>query len=88
MWEWIYEHDEDVFGKFSECYGKEGAGALRRVDDDSMAEIRRIFEVSGGKSFYDTIETHSERKAREMGYNGANEEYLMDVYTLNSENHY
>lgn len=88
VWEWIYEHDEDIFGRFSECYGKEGAGALRRVDDDSMAEIHRIFEVSGGKEFYDNIEAHSERKAREMGYDGAGEEYLMDVYTLNSENHY
>jgi heterodisulfide reductase subunit C len=88
VWEWIYEHDEDIFGRFSECYGKEGAGALRRVDDDSMAEIHRIFEVSGGKEFYDSIEAHSERKAREMGYDGAGEEYLMDVYTLNSENHY
>jgi heterodisulfide reductase subunit C len=53
-----------------------------------MQEIHRIFEVSGGKDFYDLIEQHSERKAREMGYDGAGEEYLMDVYTLNSENHY
>lgn len=88
VWEWIYEHDNDVFSKFSDCYGKEGAGALRRVDDESMAEINRIFEVSGGRAFYDNIEAHSERKAREMGYDGANDEYLMDVYTLNSENHY
>ena len=61
---------------------------MRRVDKESMEEINRIFEVSGGKEFYDNIERHSERKAREMGYDGANEEYLMDVYTLNSENHY
>jgi heterodisulfide reductase subunit C len=53
-----------------------------------MTEINRIFEVSGGKAFYDNIEYHSERKAREMGYDGANDEYLMDVYTINSENHY
>ena len=77
-----------LLGKFSECYGTEGARALRRVDDASMAEINRIFEVSGGKAFYDNIEHHSERKAREMGYDGANDKYLMDVYTTNSENHY
>lgn len=88
VWEWVYENDQDVYGCFSNCYRKEGAGALRRIDDDSMAEIHRIFEVSGGKAFYDTIEQYSERKAREMGYDGANEEYLMDTYTVNSENHY
>jgi hypothetical protein len=28
------------------------------------------------------------RKAREMGYDGANQEYMMETYTYNSENHY
>lgn len=88
VWEWVHKHDEDVYALFSDCYGKEGAGALRKIDDESMAEIHRIFEVSGGKEFYATIEHHSERKAREMGYDGANDEYMMDTYTLNSENHY
>ena len=88
VWEWIYNNDNDIYGRFSDCYGEVGAGALRRIDDDSMQELHRIFEVSGGKEFYDTIERHSERKAREMGYDGASHEYMMDAYTLNSENHY
>jgi heterodisulfide reductase subunit C len=88
VWEWIHANDEAIFGRYSECYGKEGAGALRKVDEASMEEIRRIFEVSGGKAFYDTIEAHSDRKAREMGYDGATHEYMMEVFTLNSDNHY
>ena len=88
VWEWIYENDEDVYALFSDCYGKEGAGALRRIDQESLDEIHRIFEVSGGKAFYDNIELHSERKAREMGYEDATDEYMMETYTYNSENHY
>ena len=88
VWEWIHSNDNDIYGLFSECYLTEGAGALRKIDDESMEEIRRIFEVSGGKAFYDTIELHSDRKAREMGYDGATNEYMMDTYTHNSENHY
>jgi heterodisulfide reductase subunit C len=88
VWEWIHHNDNDVYGLFTECYGKDGAGALRKIDDESMQEIHRIFEVSGGKDFYDLIEQHSERKAREMGYDGANDEYMMATYTTNSENHY
>lgn len=88
VWEWIYDNDEAVYALFSDCYGKEGAGALRRIDDESLAEIHRIFEVSGGKEFYDNIERHSERKARQMGYDGATDEYMMETYTYNSENHY
>ena len=88
VWEWIHANDNDIYGLFSDCYLTEGAGALRKIDDESMAEIHRIFEVSGGKAFYDAIEQHSDLKAREMGYDGATDEYMMDTYTQNSENHY
>ena len=47
-----------------------------------------IFDVTGGKEFFDTIEKHSDRKAREMGYDGADDEYMMDTYTKNSNEHY
>ena len=73
---------------FSDSYRALGVGVLRMIDGESMAEIHRIFEVSGGKDFYDAIEQHSDRKARQMGYDGATNEYMMDTYTLNSENHY
>lgn len=88
VWKWIIDNDEEVYSLFTDVYLKSGAGALRRVDDGTMQEIRRIFEVSGGKAFYDTIERHSERKAREMGYDGATDEYMMTTYTDNSDNHY
>ena len=64
------------------------AGALRKLDDRSMEELHRIFDVTGGKEFFDTIEKHSDRKAREMGYDGADDEYMMDTYTKNSNEHY
>ena len=54
----------------------------------SMEELHRIFDVTGGKEFFDTIEKHSDRKAREMGYDGADDEYMMDTYTKNSNEHY
>ena len=88
VWEWIHSNDDAIYGRFSNCYRKEGAGALRTIDQKSMEEVQRIFEVSGGKAFFDTIEVHSERKAREMGYDGATTEYMMETYTFNSENHY
>ena len=88
VWEWIIDHDKDLYGRFTPVYGSEGEGALRKIDDESMQELHRIFEVSGGKEFYDTIERHSERKAREMGYDKADDDYMMHTYTTNSEQHY
>lgn len=86
VWRWIYDHDEEVYGRFTHVYNKEGAGALRRIDDKSLDEIRRIFDVSGGTEMFETIERHSDRKAREMGYDGATQEYMMRTFTYNSDN--
>ena len=88
VWEWIYNHDEEVYGRFTPVYNQQGAGALRRMDDNSMEEMRRIFEETGGNEFFETIERYSDRKAREMGYDGADDQYMMDTYTKNSNEHY
>ena len=88
VWRWIIDNDEQIYGRYTDVYGKEGTGALRKCDEATMAEIHRIFEVTGGKEFFDLIEQHSERKAREMGFDGADEEYFMEVYTRNSNEHY
>ena len=77
VWEWIYENDEEIYGQFSAAYNRPGAGALRKLDDRSMEELHRIFDVTGGK------------EAREMGYEeGADQQYMMDVFLSNSNEHY
>lgn len=88
VWRWIHDHDKEVFSRFNPTYGEEGPGAMRRIDDESLAELHRIFEVTGGMEFFDTIDRYSDAKAREMGFDGANEEYMMFTYTTNSNDHY
>lgn len=87
VWRWIFDNDTQVHGRFSSVYGKEGVGAMRKIDDESMAEINRIFDISGGTEFFENIEKHSERKAREMGFDGADNEYFMSIYTANNGTH-
>ncbi len=87
VWKWIVMHDTDLYSRFSPNYMRDGAGAGRKIDTETIAEINRIFEVSGGKEFFEGIETASERKAREMGFDGATDEYMMQTFTCNSNNH-
>ena len=87
VWRWIYDNDRYIYEQFNPHYCKSGPGPLRKIDESSLDEIRRIFDVSGGKALFDTIEEHSERKAREMGFDGACEEYFKAVYSVNSGNH-
>ena len=84
VWRWIFDHDKDIYPRFTPSYGKEGSGALRKFDEKTMNELHRIFEVSGGTALFDDIERYSEAKAREMGYDGADERYMNDIYTKNS----
>lgn len=84
VWRWIYDNDRDIYPLFTSSYRKVGAGALRKLDDQTLEEIHRIFELSGGKELFDLIEEHSDHKAREMGYDGATREYMMDTFTKNS----
>lgn len=88
VWRWAVDNDSDLYTRFSPNYMASGAGAGRMIDAEAIAEINRIFEVSGGREFFDTIESHSDRKAREMGYSdGATDQYMMETYTHNSNTH-
>jgi heterodisulfide reductase subunit C len=87
VWEWINANDTDLYSRFSPNDMGAGAGAGREIDRETIAEINRIFEVSGGKAFFEKIEAASDRKAREMGFDGATDEYMMQTYTTNSGNH-
>ncbi len=86
VWKWIVENNQEIFERFSESYNKPGVGALRKIDEGALEEVRQIFEVTGGREFFDNLEAHSDRKAREMGReNGADGDYMMETYTLNNQ---
>jgi heterodisulfide reductase subunit C len=87
VWEWIAANDTDLYSRFSPNYMSSGPGAGREIDRETVAEINRIFEVSGGKAFFEKIEAASDAKAREMGFDGATTEYMMHTYTYNSNTH-
>ena len=76
----------EIYCQFNPTYDRPGPGAVRRIDDATLGELHRIFDETGGTAFFENIERCSERKARELGYDGADERYFMDVYTRNSQN--
>ncbi len=87
VWKWAWDNHHDLWGRFGDNYAMVGPGAMRKIDDDSMEEIRKIFDVSGGKEMFDLIQEHSDKKAKEMGFAGADNEYFMEVFTANSGTH-
>ncbi|HNX54932.1 MAG TPA: 4Fe-4S dicluster domain-containing protein [Prolixibacteraceae bacterium] len=88
--EWIYENKEEVFARVGANYNGEGEGALRKIPQESIDEIKKIFEVTGGYERFEKIEHFSKLKAKEMGYseNGDNySEYINHIFTTNNGKH-
>lgn len=55
VWEWYVKNIKVVAPKFGANYHGEGAGALRKINPETMEELRNIFRVTGGMDFHDSI---------------------------------
>lgn len=90
VWEWETEHIHEVMSRLGANYEGDGPGALRKIPQEDLDEIRRIFEVTGGMERYEKIEAFSKEKAEEMGLElgeGTESEYFLKVFTENNQTH-
>lgn len=91
VWKWYYENAEEVADRLGANYNKEGGGALRKISQENLDEVKRIFDVTGGTDLYKHIETSSKAQAKlmKLGFDdvGTNNEYFFHTYIENSDNH-
>ena len=90
LWEWEHDHLEPVMDRLGANYQKTGPGVLRKVPDEDLAELKKIFDVTGGTERFQKIEALSKRKAEEMGMQfdeTMTNEYFRHIYTTNSKKH-
>ena len=55
-WEWQNSHLDDLLERLGIEYKAKGPGALRKIPEEALEEIRDIFRVTGATDFYDLIE--------------------------------
>lgn len=83
VWDWVRAHAADVYERCGGNYKGEGPGAMRKIPDEALAELKQIFDVTGGTAFFEWIEECSRKKAAEMGLaykgEGTDEEYFRHV---------
>jgi heterodisulfide reductase subunit C len=91
IWEYIIENTDDVFERLGGQVNGVGTGPMRKIPQDALEELRKIFDVTGGTELFEQIEEFSRRKAAEMGLQfskeGIDNEYFTEVYTANNGNH-
>jgi heterodisulfide reductase subunit C1 len=85
---WIYENKEKVFARVGANYKGDGEGALRKIPQESIDEIQRIFEVTGGLDRFRKIEQFSKKKAESMGFpDEESSDYINYIFTTNNGKH-
>jgi len=67
VWEWLRENREQTLERFNTSYGKNQAGTLRNTSRESLDDLKRIFDETGGTARFNKIEECSAKKAAEGG---------------------
>ena len=85
VWKWHTEHLEDSLARQGANYlGDEGI--LRKIPQESLDELKAIFDVTGGTERIETVEKYSLQKAEEMGMTP--EEYEKYTFEYCSDKHF
>jgi heterodisulfide reductase subunit C1 len=90
VWDWRQQHWAEVFERLGANYKGDGPGILRKIPDKALAEIRKIFDVTGGSERFKKIEEYSKEKAKNLELQldeSKDNEYLKQVYTANNNKH-
>ena len=85
-WNWFRRNIEEVAPKFGAVYNQEKAGALRKISESDLDEVRKIFDVTGGTDLYNQIEKCSKKVADKMQIR-FEDDYFTKVYTENNGTH-
>jgi Heterodisulfide reductase, subunit C len=64
---WTNEHMEDVYERLGAHLDQIGPGALRKIPQESLDELKAIFDLTGATGWMETVEAESAKMAREMG---------------------
>ena len=91
VWDWVLDNWNDIFEKTGGNYQKQGPGILRKIPDETLQELQRIFETTGGIDRFEKLEKYSELKAREMnlGFDDSlDNDYIKQISQITDKNHF
>ena len=86
VWKWHTEHLEKSLARQGANYNGDGPGVLRKIPQESLDELKAIFDVTGGTERIRQVEEFSGRKAAEMGK--TIEEYEKEAFEYCSDKHF
>ena len=82
---WVKDNQKAVYERLGAHLGQIGPGALRKIPQESLDELKAIFEVTGATRWMEIVEEKSQEKAREMGL--SMDEYEAQAFNQTSSCH-
>jgi len=82
VWKWLRENRESMLQRLNTSYKKDQAGTLRNTARESLDDLKRIFDETGGTARFEKIEKYSATKAKELkkDFKGGKDEYWQFLY--------
>jgi len=83
VWDWIKKNKVQVMDRIGASYGKEQSGALRKIPEESMRNLKKIFDETGATRRFEQIEHYARLNAQQKGidFNEGNScEYFRKMY--------
>jgi heterodisulfide reductase subunit C1 len=82
VWEWLRENRESMLERLGTSYNKEQSGTLRKISQESLNDLKKIFDETGGTQRFEKIEKYSSAKANELNidFNKGKDDYFKYLY--------
>jgi heterodisulfide reductase subunit C len=69
VWKWMRENRESMLERLGTSYKKNESGTLRITSQESLDDLKKIFDETGGTKRLEKIEKESSEKAKELNIN-------------------
>jgi heterodisulfide reductase subunit C len=69
VWDWLRKNRESMLERLGTSYKKDQAGTLRNTSQESLNDLKKIFDETGGTRRFEKIEKYSSAKAKDLKIN-------------------
>jgi len=82
VWDWLRVNRESVLARLGTSYKKNKAGTLRNTSQESLDDLKKIFDETGGTKRLNKIEEDSLAKAKELNidFDEGKDDYFKHLY--------
>ncbi len=83
VWKWMRENRESMMKRLGTSYGENRAGTLRNTAKESLDDLKKIFDETGGTARFEKIEKYSSAMAKKLkkDFKGGKDEYWNYCYS-------